>query len=252
MRTRLASAARHASLALVLWLTFAGAASAQQAAGRAEFDEAARQFEAGNHQLALDGFLRTHEIMVQAGNENAPLLWFNIARAQEELGRDAAALESFERFLSESGADAPYRQETADRVRELRARIAADGTEPTAAPAGESPLPVVGWITLGVGAALALAAVPTGLLVLDGEAQLADACPGGACPSSEAALLDDTNGLAVVTDVLWATGVSIAVVGAVLILVGELTGSSESASAGLTPTMTCELTGCVAGVGGVF
>jgi tetratricopeptide (TPR) repeat protein len=232
---------------------------------RALFEEASRQFEAGNHQLALQGFVRSRELMADDPRASA-LLLFNIARAQEELNRLEEALATFREYLVSSPADAPFREETQDRVRELQARIDAAGggggggdgggdpSGPVAAPPSSSPLPLVGGIVLGVGAAVVLGSIVPGVMALDGASQLEAACPGGSCPPEEAGRIDDTHTLGIVTDVLWVSGAVLAAAGAALLVVGIASeGSSDSAATpSVRPVAGCSLDGCFGGVTGRY
>ena len=241
-----------ACAALVLATLTSSLAAAQDAReqARALFEEASRQFDAGNYQLALDGFERSRE-MVASDPRASSLILFNIGRCHEELGRLRPALDTFERYLMESPADAPFRDETQDHVRDLRARIAAEGgSDPSpATESGTSPLVLVGAIVLGVGGLTALASIPTGILALDGAARLEETCPGGACPPNEAGTIDDTHTLGVVTDVLWATGLGVAAVGGVLLALGLTSGGSEDTAA-IRPGFGCTGTGCTATLSG--
>jgi tetratricopeptide (TPR) repeat protein len=129
---------------------------------RALFDEASSQFEAGNYLLALQGFEQSRALM--EGDARAQtLILFNIARTQEELQRYREALATFERYLADAPPDAPYVQQTHDRVRELRLRVASMPAESASTPAhGSAPaasgsndaLVVAGIVTVVVGAAL--------------------------------------------------------------------------------------------------
>src|SRR5690606_8179861 len=103
------------------------------------------------------------------------LLWFNVGRAQEELSLYDEAIASFERYLADAPSDAPFREQTLDRLRELRARVARSGStaghEP-AATGGPSPLLVTGAVVGSVGALALLASVPLGLVALDNRSEL--------------------------------------------------------------------------------
>ncbi len=109
--------------ACVLLLASPCAAQSATDAAREVFDEAARQFEAHNYALALRGFQDAHQRLVAAHHERAGYTLYNIGRCYEELGRLAEARDAFQRFLSESDENAPHRDEVADRIRDLQARI---------------------------------------------------------------------------------------------------------------------------------
>lgn len=212
-------------LALVLATLAASAASAQdRETARRFFDEATRQFDSGNFSLALENFRQSRELLV--GDARAQtLILFNVARAHEELGEFREALQAYEEYLANAPSDAPYREETLDRVRELRLRVSRRGAEPGPALAegGTSPLVLAGGLVAGVGALAALAAIPTGVLALEGRDRLAGECPGGRCPQSAQGRLDETHALGLTTDVLWITGVGLAAVGATLLALGLAT-----------------------------
>lgn len=158
------------------------------------------------------------------------LVRFNVARSLEELGRLREARDEFQVYLERAPVDAPYRDETDERVRELDARIAAaeDGSSPQPPSSDGSGLVVAGVATLAAGAAIALVAIPTGVLTLDGRQALESACTDGACPPSEEGRLNDTRTLATVTDVLWASGLAIAAAGGVLLGLGLAQGSGAA------------------------
>lgn len=231
-------------------------AAAPDAAARAAYAEGERQYEAGNHQLALEAFERVRQLMTD-NPAGRVLIGYNIAKCHDRLGRDAEALREYEQYLADAPSGAPYRTETLDRVRELRGRVAASGASaaPATGPSAEAPassggsvLVPVGIAVASVGAAAMLAAIPTGVLALDREAQLEATCAGGRCPQSAQGVLDDAYLLGTLTDVLWIAGLSVAAIGAALAVVGAVTESGSSPTAGAA----CVEEGCVATIGGSF
>lgn len=232
-----------------------------EAAARAAFAEGERQFDAGNHQLALDAFQQMHDLMEGDARAQA-MVSYNIALCHDRLGRLAEALTNYERFLAETPPDAPYRERASDRVRELRGRAAAQAREsedpvpatPTEpAPSGDSVLGPIGIALASVGGAALLAAIPTGVLALDGEAHLTESCPGGACPASEQGRIDETRTLGIVTDVLWVSGAIVAAAGLSLVLVDLLGDGDEAHATGrVTPSIGCTDRGCIASMRGQF
>jgi tetratricopeptide (TPR) repeat protein len=230
-----------------------GAVAQDREAARREFDEATRQFEQGHYALALRGFERSYELM--QGDPRAPLILYNIGRAQEALGRLQDAIASFERYLADAPSDAPYRENTIDLLRDLRARVADAPPAPSPSPSAPSATPsgglgaldVTGLVLLGVGAAAGLASIPTGIVALDGRATLDRECgQERVCSPDQQGLIDDTRTMAIVTDVLWIAGVSVVAIGATLLAIGRATESPVSASA------MCTDTGCVGTVQGRF
>lgn len=210
-------------------------ASAQdRVRARQVFEEADRHFHAGNHQLALEGFQESQRMM--AGDPRTQtLIEFNIARCHEELGDVEAALASFERYLRDATGDSPQVAETHDRVRDLRARLAA---RPARSPA----LAIAGWSLGGLGVAGLVASIPLGILSLDRESTLNERCPTGRCGADQQGLLDEARALSIATDALWIAGLGLAAVGAALILVDALTGSDDVASV----AAACGPSGCLA------
>ncbi|MBX3272321.1 MAG: tetratricopeptide repeat protein [Sandaracinaceae bacterium] len=239
---------------LLLFVALAGGSLVTRAqdreTARRHFEEADRQFEEGHFALALDGYQRSYEIM--RADPRGPLILYNIGQCQIRLGRNRDALESFERYLAEAPPDAPFRENTLDHVRELRTRLAGDAppsSEPSPSSSGPredglGALELTGLAFIGAGALAAAVAIPLGVATLDGEAQLVEACGAtGACTPAQQGLLDDTRTLAVMTDVFWIAGLSIAAVGATLLAVGMGTRSS-----GVQGGAFCTEGGCVGSV----
>jgi tetratricopeptide (TPR) repeat protein len=208
--------------------------------GRRAMEEGQRQWDAGNYQLSLEAFERAYHISSSIPEiaHRAVLLLWNIGRAQEQLGRFDAALHSYERFLNGAPADAPFRQEALDRSRNLRARLAAESSAP--------PLMPIGIAIAAVGAASLIASIPTGVLALDGEAQLTSMCPSGDCPPSAQGLIDSTQGLVTATDVLWVAGAILAAGGATVLILGLTMNPPATAAA------ACTEDGCVATIRASF
>lgn len=150
-------------MGFVLLVCPALAAAQASEEARAIYAEGERQHEAGNHQLALEAFERVRGLMADNPSGRV-LVGYNIAKCYDRLGRDAEALREYEQFLADAPSDAPYRTETLDRVRELRGRVAASGsgTGPPTSSGGSALLPV-GIAAASLGAAVMLAAIPTGV-----------------------------------------------------------------------------------------
>ena len=207
------------------------------AEARAHFERAERHDADGDVALALRAFEQSHALLVRAGHPNAPLVLYNIARCYAALGRDAEAIDAFERFLAESGADAPNREVAQAQVRELRARQAIrsedDGDD------GGGGISPVGPIVAAVGGAIVIAGAVTGGLALAAEADATEGCVDGRCPPELADRADEAHLLANVTDGLLFGGLAVATVGIVLTFV--LPGDSEA-----TVETACTTTGCTA------
>jgi len=199
--------------ALLLAITCTPRVAPAQERERAQrrFEEAQRQFDAANYVLALEGFTEAQRLM-EGDSRAEVLIEFNIGRCHEELDALDEAVASFERYLTEAPAEAPFLAETRDRVRELRARIAR--RPPPEVPPPSPALAIAGWTTLGLGAAAVIASVPLGVVALDHSNALERECPGGRCPTAEQGRLDDARTLSIASDVLWIAGAGVAAVGA--------------------------------------
>ncbi len=206
------------------------------APAREVFSEAARQFEAHNYALALRGFNDAYDQLRALGYERAAYTLYNVGRCYEELGRLPEARDAFQRFIDETGEDAPHRAEVQDRIRDLQARIDLAGGDRSAPSAGGGEnLSWVGWATVGVGGAAILASVITGALALDAGGQLAARCPDFTCGAADASLIDQADSLSIATDVLLFAGIGVAAVGVLLAILLDHDDSAPAASAFCTP-----------------
>lgn len=132
----------HFALALLAATPPAYAATADEAAqAKASYDEGVQAFRAQDYETALAHFERAHAL------DPSPILLYNMARANEELGRPAASIERFEQYL-EAVPDASDRPEVERRVRVMRAivdniesndRVALTATEVPPAPTSLRP-----------------------------------------------------------------------------------------------------------------
>jgi hypothetical protein len=115
-------------LLALFFLLSARAGADDVSAARRSFGEGVERFERGDFEGARRLFL-------QADSEHhAPAILYNLARAEERLGHVQAAVEAYERYLAEAGAQADYAQAAAVAVAELRARSSRVRIE--SAPAG--------------------------------------------------------------------------------------------------------------------
>ena len=84
------------------------------------------------------------------------------------------------------------------------------------------------FVLYGVAGGLLIAASVTGIVVMGNEKDIEDHCPGDKCSDPDTLdKLDSTKTLAVVTDVLWITGVVAAGVGTALLLVDSGSHGNE-------------------------
>jgi tetratricopeptide (TPR) repeat protein len=139
------------------------------------------------------------------------------------------------------------------------AQPAAAQPVPAPAPAttasNDSGSSIAPFVLYGVGGALLVAASVTGIVVMGNEKDVEDHCPKDKCSDADTIdELDSTKTLAVVTDVLWITGVVAAGVGTALLLVDSGSGSSEHARASSAPvaSLGCGPHACAASLSGRF
>ena len=109
------------TLALALAMTAApivarADATTQQSAG-SHFERGVALYGEADYKAALTEFTRAYEL---APN---PLVLYNIGQAQFQLRNYAAALTTFERYLTEAGANPPHAQEVQQSVETLKTRV---------------------------------------------------------------------------------------------------------------------------------
>jgi tetratricopeptide (TPR) repeat protein len=244
---KLAGALGSLATATMLILLSPARTSAQEdesvAEARTRFELAERHFEDGDYALALSEFERVHELMRAAGHPNASYVLYNVAFSNEQLGRDAAAVEAYERFLAESDRNAPNRADAQRRLRELRRRLElADQDRASEESSGDSeglsPVGIV--VTSTGGAAVAAGALLGAVAFLESENARAD-CVDSACPESARQGIASAQTVANIGDALLFGGLAVAAAGIVLMLVLPDKDEVEASAA-------CTEQGCMATV----
>lgn len=157
----------HFALALLAAAPPALAVSPDDAAvAKAAYDEGVGAFRGQDYETALAHFERAYAL------DPSPILLYNMARANEELGRPAASIERFEQYL-EAAPDASDRGDVERRVRVMRAivenieqndRVALTATEVPPAPTSLRPF---AYGALAAGAVMAVVWI-VGVVNLDG------------------------------------------------------------------------------------
>lgn len=228
------------------------AASPVSGEARQRFELGRQAFEQGDFATALSEWERVYSLL--EGHPNRELVTYNMARAHEELGRTREALELYERFLAQTGDEAPSRADAQRHVRELRLRLQLDAQTSQEEPAASDPEPAqpsgfsaspVGIAIASIGAAAVIAGAIVGGLALaqDGDAR-AD-CDATRCSPDAYSALVDAHTLANAADGLLWGGLGVLAVGAVLTFVLGGSGDTEASAA-------CTGDGCVAVVQGRF
>jgi tetratricopeptide (TPR) repeat protein len=212
---------------------------------RQRFELAARHFDQGDFASALTEWQRVYALL--DGHPNREFVAYNMARANEQLGRNREALELYERYLAatEGRADAPNRPEAQRHAQELRLRLQL-AEEDTGGEAGAfAPSPV--GITVGaIGVASVIAGGIVGGLALAQDGSARADCEGSRCTPEAYAAIGDAHTLAAVSDGLLWGGLAVAAAGLVLVFV--LSGGNEGTAA----SAACDREGCMAVVGGSF
>ena len=248
------------ALALVVGLAApAWAQDAQVEEARQHFEQAETDFQGARYADAARGYRRAYELLRDAGRPTAPLILYNLGLALERAGREAEAIDAFQRFVDDAIARDEDTQskilEARGRLVTLRARASSGSSSSgeraqsvsTSSGSGGGISPV-GPILLGAGGALVVTGLVLGGVALGSDGDIGAMCPSrDACDPSLRSQYDDAQTLALVGDVLWIGGAVVAATGLVLTFV--LTeGGGESATA----AVSCGPTGCHAGVRGTF
>ncbi|MBX3271239.1 MAG: tetratricopeptide repeat protein [Sandaracinaceae bacterium] len=235
--------------------TRAQAQDAQVEEARQIFDQAEADFHGARYPEAATGYRRAYELLRDAGRPTAPLILYNLGLALERAGREAEAIDAFQRFVDDAIA---RDEDTQSKILEARGRLvtlrarASSSPSPAERPVGSSSssggISPVGPILLGAGGALVVTGLVLGGVALGSDGDVGAMCPSrDACDPSLRSQHEDAQTLALVGDVLWIGGAVVAATGLVLTFV--LTeGGGESATA----AVSCGPTGCHAGVRGTF
>lgn len=231
---------------------------------RAHFDVGRTLYDAGRFKEAAEEWEKAHAL---SGRSE---LLYNIYVAYRDASNTAQAVSALERYLASDAVPADQRINLEARLEALREAQRAEAT-PTAAPAAEpmpaaepaaapAPAPsepepppepsIVPYVLVGVGGALVVGGVVTGIVASGKVSDLEKSCPDDRCPPGFA--LDeersDARLFATLTDVLLVGGVVVAGVGAGLLLFG---GDGEEASASSPrAALACMPGGCFASVTG--
>ena len=135
--------------------------------------------------------------------------------------KDGAELES--RTVRVGGGDTIVVELGLQKPVEGPAPVPAAGAEqraPTPSTSKGSPIETWGWVTLGVGAAVAIAGGVVGGMALSLDKQLQDDCTGNQCGPAQHDDLGKRDSLGFASTVLIVSGAAVAATGAVLLIVG--------------------------------
>lgn len=145
-----------------------------------------------------------------------------------ELEAQRAALEGLVEALAAEGTEEEATPDRGAPPEEPAAQAAAGPSE--ASEGGGGPDLVGPAILLAVGGGVLAGSAVTGALVVTRDADLADRCAAG-CSTADQDAIDEGRTLALVTDVLWISGATVAAAGLVWLIVAAASGGSDDARA---------------------
>ncbi len=146
------------SLMMVAPTIAVGATPAEQKQAQEIYGEGVAAFKAKDYEAALARFEAAHAL------DPSPVLLYNMARANEELGRPAAAATAYEAYL-QAYPDAPDRDDVERRIRIMRAILGniEDNNQQALTATSVQPQPTslrpFAYTALGVGAAMIVVAL---------------------------------------------------------------------------------------------
>ena len=243
-----------------------GAAGNEELA-RQHFQLGRAQYESGQFRDAAASFERAHAL------SQREVLWYNIYLAYRDVGDNAnaatalrnyltrveqvenrahleARLASLDRLVQQEQERAKQEQAdvqaTADRQTETEAsdsRAAVDAAsgdpEPAASPS------IVPYVLMGVGGAMMVGGVVTGLMASSKHGELEEQCPDSPCDPSLQDLADEGQTLALTADILLFGGLAVAATGGMLWFLDRGSARSDEPVAA---SLTCGLRTCGARV----
>jgi hypothetical protein len=198
-------------------------------------DEGAAAYHARDYRRANEKFQQAYAL------DPDPNILYNIAKTYELLGDDSAALEKFELFVSQPGADPAGKTKANAKIQEIKARIAgapkATATPSTPPPVGEQRFVVPTVVALGVGVVGAGVGTFFGLKALGTQSDLDSVCKEKSCPPTANDDISSLKTASTISTVGFIVGGVGLVSAAVLYIAGRPSSKKESASGlRITPT----------------
>lgn len=168
---------------------------------QAIYAEGVAAFKAGDYETALGHFEAAHAL------DPSPVLLYNMARANEELGRPAASVARYEAYL-EASPQAPDRKDVERRIRIMRAILdnVEDGDREALTATAVQPAPTslrpFAYGALGAGAAMIVVAI----IGMVGIESARDDFTAADTVKEKQRAEDDGSSAAVMANVGWLTG----------------------------------------------
>jgi tetratricopeptide (TPR) repeat protein len=232
---------------------------------RAHFSVGKTLYDAGRFREAAEEWEKAYAL------SKKDALLYNVYVARRDASDVPMAIDALRRYLATTAPTPEERINLQARLRAMEeaqrqaepapaapAAAAPAAAEP-AAPAdaggdkdgeGDSAPSVLPYVLIGVGGALVVGGVVTGLIANGQVSDIEDQCPNDRCvPGYDLeSARDDAQLVVTLTDVLLAGGIVVGGVGAVLLFIG---GEDEHAR-GPSPTLACGPGACIARVSGAF
>ena len=231
---------------------------------RAHFNVGKTLYDAGRFREAAEEWEKAYEL------SKKDALLYNIYVAHRDASQAPKAIDALRRYLATEAPtpedrinlqarlhamEEAQRQQAPAPVQATPAPAEPAAAAPAAADAGtqedvESKPSLLPYVLIGVGGALVVGGVVTGIIANGKVSDIEDHCPGDRCvPGYDlGSARDDARVVVTLTDVLLAGGIVAGGVGAVLLIVG---GDDEHAT-GPAPRLACAPGGCMASVSGAF
>lgn len=201
----------HLLLSALMATPAIAATPAEAEKAQAIYAEGVAAFKGGDYQTALDRFEAAHAL------DPSPILLYNMARANEELGRPAASVARYEAYL-EASPDARDRADVERRIRIMKAILEnVEGNDRQALTATEVPpqpisLRPFAYGALGVGAAMLVVGI---IGAVELESARDDFVAADTVKEKQRAE-DDGSNAAITANVGWITGGLLIAAGGVL------------------------------------
>lgn len=241
----------------------AGDNAQMDAQARAHFRVGQSLYDSGRFQESAVEFAAAYDL------SHRPQLLFNVYVGYRDAGDTAHAVEALRGYLAAMPGDLEGRLNLEARLRSLEASLAqqtaatpatpVETTTPAVTtPAVSTPPPVVhreshrssvGLVIGGVGAAMVLTGVVTGVLAMGKVSDLETMCPNGACPASAQSTRDSASTLVTVTDIMFFGGGALVVGGLAYWLFGPRV---EEVDTSVQASAFCASSTCMAYVNGQF
>jgi tetratricopeptide (TPR) repeat protein len=221
-----------------------------------QFEEAARTFEEAYRlsplpRLMFNAYLAYRDMQDLPNSSRTLRLFLENETDLEPSERDqlTARLAAIDAAIARTGGNPTNTTQVVATTENNTTTITAETETTTDSGGGFNPSPV-GFIIGGVGIALEIVAIITGVMANSELSTLEGRCPNDLCPDDQALRDAQSRGqtLAIVTDIMWPTGLVAIGVGVALIFALQEGGNDSNTTAGFS----CTPEGCYGAVRSTF